>query len=1087
MDYLSEIENIIGSDGIDQIIGDDNNNYLDGGHSADVLKGMAGSDTLAGGTGDDDLDGGIGDDTLLGELGNDLLRGNEGNDTLNGGDGYDEIEGGAGEDVLLGGLGEDVLNGNDGNDVVNGGDGKDELNGGSGDDRLAGGLGDDLYRVDSSNDTIEELSGGGIDNVIAQVYYYQLADHVENIRNEYLFGATLLGNDISNKIEGNNLGDRLFGKGGNDLLIGGDGNDFIEGGAGDDDIQGGEGIDTASFFDSLHGVTIAIDGISGKMIASSIDGSDTLEEIETIVASQFDDMLSGDTYSNTIYGEDGNDSIDGAELNDDLYGGSGNDTFFDWQGHNTIEGDSGSNTFSYQQFQSSGLFSPTVTIDLGEKKSYVEADLFAYDSLGLPSPRIISSSNQFSNIQNAIGSIIADRIIGDAGANYLNGLDGHDSLTGMGGDDRIDGGNGNDTVSYDYLTTNEWVIASLITGARVFDTENQQVELDELVNIENLVGSQSNDRLTGNDEANTLSGGNGTDYLYGLGGNDTLIGGAGEDHIDGGDDIDTIDLRSAASFIYANLTEGQTFSDGFTDYLQNIENIFASRFDDQIIGDAMDNFFDGGDGNDTISGGSGNDVLVDLGGTNSLDGEDGIDTVSFASAGARVNASLFHQTASYLSSAIQHTSFLSQLLSIENIIGSAFDDEFEGNEFDNSIDGGSGNDMVSYNYLSAGMGVEVFLGNGIAQVFYESEKNTGIYQYQEFDILASMESVTGSSGADLLIGSNLDNVLIGGSGADSLIGGGGNDKIYAKLGEDAIIDGGEGSDTLYLTNTMVTATRQLLPDLSSSAYFSGIENISTGYLNDKIFGSSADNWIDGGSGNDIISGYDGNDVLLGGDGFNFIEGGLGHNLIDGSGASTPDGRTIATYSVSASLSIDLSKASNNATLLNPADSNFILIDDYIDVAGVRSGSGNDIIAGNGGNNALLGQGGNDTIFGRDGNDILDGGVGSDTLSGGFGVDLFVFQRQSSEPNFIRETDFINDFGLGGSEKIDITDFDQLNSNQLTITNFDNHSVIRISDTNYEHLIYVEGPAARTLSENDLLFIGGSSPQFTSFLQGLYSI
>ena len=49
------------------------------------------------------------------------------------------------------------------------------------------------------------------------------------------------------------------------------------------------------------------------------------------------------------------------------------------------------------------------------------------------------------------------------------------------------------------------------------------------VEIENLIGSQNNDRLTGNELVNNITGGLGNDYIRGLGGNDSVSGEGGDD------------------------------------------------------------------------------------------------------------------------------------------------------------------------------------------------------------------------------------------------------------------------------------------------------------------------------------------------------------------------------------------------------------------------------------------------------------------------------------------------------------------------------------------------------------------------------
>ncbi len=55
---------------------------------------------------------------------------------------------------------------------------------------------------------------------------------------------------------------------------------------------------------------------------------------------------------------------------------------------------------------------------------------------------------------------------------------------------------------------------------------------DTLLNIENLIGSSFNDRLTGNSGNNVLNGGLGNDILNGGSGRDLLTGGSGNDTFD---------------------------------------------------------------------------------------------------------------------------------------------------------------------------------------------------------------------------------------------------------------------------------------------------------------------------------------------------------------------------------------------------------------------------------------------------------------------------------------------------------------------------------------------------------------------------
>jgi Ca2+-binding RTX toxin-like protein len=96
------------------------------------------------------------------------------------------------------------------------------------------------------------------------------------------------------------------------------------------------------------------------------------------------------------------------------------------------------------------------------------------------------------------------------------------------GNNHLDGDTGTDTLSYLYgasagITANLAITTTQATGGSGNDT---------LLNIENLIGSSFNDRLTGNSGNNVLNGGLGNDILTGGSGKDSLTGGSGNDTFD---------------------------------------------------------------------------------------------------------------------------------------------------------------------------------------------------------------------------------------------------------------------------------------------------------------------------------------------------------------------------------------------------------------------------------------------------------------------------------------------------------------------------------------------------------------------------
>lgn len=100
-----------------------------------------------------------------------------------------------------------------------------------------------------------------------------------------------------------------------------------------------------------------------------------------------------------------------------------------------------------------------------------------------------------------------DILIGDSEVNQIAGLGGNDFIEGGFGLDIIDGNEGIDTVSYSYnLTGITW---DMNTDQLFF----QDGSAETVRNVENVVASQGNDRITGNSENNTITGGNGADVF----------------------------------------------------------------------------------------------------------------------------------------------------------------------------------------------------------------------------------------------------------------------------------------------------------------------------------------------------------------------------------------------------------------------------------------------------------------------------------------------------------------------------------------------------------------------------------------------
>jgi Ca2+-binding RTX toxin-like protein len=613
----------------------------------------------------------------------------------------------------------------------------------------------------------------------------------------------------------------IYGTNQNDHLVGGPGDDTIFGGLGDDTIDGGGGHNTASYSDAPSAVTVNL--ATGK--ASGGDGNDVLTNIQEVFGSPFNDLIIGDDGDNVLTGYLGNDTLDG---------GGGNDFLRPWSGSNLVDGGTGENTVAYD-FDPGGA----VYVDLSKGTATTPS---GHDTL--------------LNIQDVLGSPSDDVIIGDDHDNKLYGGAGNDTLDGGGGTNLLDGGPGIDAATFANASgaVNVNMANGTATGPGFTDT---------LVNIENIIGSAFNDTITGDANDNLLAGGAGNDTLSGGGGNDTLDGGTGQNVLDGGSGNNTVTYANAASAAHVNLATGLGTTANSSDSLTNIQNVIGSAFADAITGDGNNNQLFGGAGDDTLSGGGGNDTLDGGPGHNVLDGGDGTDTVTYTSATAGVTVNLLAGTAT-------GSDFSDTLVSIENVVGTGFDDTLIGDAGNNLLQGGDGNDILmggpgqntldggagidTASYATASAGVVVDLGKGTAT-------GAGLA-----DKLISIENVVGSNFNDTITGDGGNNVITGGGGNDTISGGGGNDTVvYAgRFGDYAVsydsvhntftiadkISGRDGVDKVTAVEFFQFSDRTLSAEQLSTLLPAPGQVYTGTDGNDVLTGSPGNDTIDAGAGTD---------------------------------------------------------------------------------------------------------------------------------------------------------------------------------------------------------------------------------------------
>ena len=869
-------------------------------------------------------------------------------------------------------------------------------------------------------------------------------------------GGIVYGTGLADQIFGSTKNDFLYGLAGDDTINGGDGDDVISGGSGADHLNDGSGINTVTFEDATAGITLAFAktdqyGIGGQFVnhaAGGIGGDaagDTYTNFQIFIGTSFDDHVYGadtpmtyylgagnDVFDNSYYsvtvdtiyagaGNDvvwsgaGNDYLDGGTGNDQLYGELGDDTLVGGQGADTLNGGDGIDTADY----SASALGVNVSLATGEGHGG--------DAEG----------DKLVSIENLTGSALNDTLTGDAGSNVIYGGAGDDVISGGAGADKLDGGAGVDTLSFAnasagvslaFTAMDEYGIGDVYANHAAGGIDGDAAG-DTYANFEIFIGSAFDDKVGGAATAMTyhlgagndvfdnvetqnvvdtvygdegsdtiwtgagddyLNGGAGNDMLFGENGNDTLVGGQGADALNGGAGIDTADYSASAAAVNVSLLTGQGLGgDAEGDTLASIENLTGSAFDDTLIGDGGNNILIGGAGNDVLVGGAGADVL---------NGGDGIDTADYSTSTSAVNVNL--------ETGVAHGGDAEgdTLISIENLVGSQFDDVLVGDANVNKIYGGDGNDTITGghndDFMYGGNGNDTFLvewsyhgdtydgGDGIdtfnADVpvlnGYKQEIDlaTGTNNWEDHFI--SIENLVGSANDDKFWGTDGVNVFWGRNGNDLLDGRGGDDKLYGESGDDTLLggagndllDGGTGNDILvggsgadvliggqgidvadYSTslaavNVSLTTGTGVGGDAEGDT-LSQIENLVGSNFNDTLTGDAGNNTIDGGAGNDVIVGSQGSDVLIGG---------AGNDTVDYSASS-------AGMTVNLGLGTATGCGGKSDTLQS--------------IENVVGSIYADSITGNAGANNLSGGAGSDHFYGSGGGDHYDGGAGSDWI------------------------------------------------------------------------------------------------------------
>jgi microcystin-dependent protein len=493
---------------------------------------------------------------------------------------------------------------------------------------------------------------------------------------------------------------------------------------------------------------------------------------------------------------------------------------------------------------------------------------------------------------------------------------------------------------------------------------------------DSISGNGGNDQLNGGLGGDLLSGGLGTDTLSGGGGADILEGGAGADTLNGGADSDTASYAGSAAGVRVSLLAGTAeFGDAAGDILTGIENLTGSAFDDQLTGDAGVNVLSGGGGADLLLGGAGGDTL---------NGGDGSDTASYAGSNAAVRIRLFAGTAEFGHAAGD------VLTSVENLIGSAFNDQLSGDAGDNIIEGGAGADTLggregfdTLSYASSSARVVVNLAN---QTSSQGDAQGDVFT-------SAFEGVIGSAFNDLLNGGNGDQTIEGGLGNDALSGGNGYDTLSYRLA------------TAGVTVSLLGGTATGM----GSDTISGFERVIGSAFNDSLTGDAGDNVLIGGAGADALNGGGGNDLVD----YSGSSAGVTVNLATGTGSggdAQGDTLTSIEHLIGSTFADVLTGNGSSNILTGGAGADVLEGRGGIDTA-VYAGSNAAVTINLGAGTAsgghaqgdtltsienLVGSAHADVLLGNGGANVFEGGAGGDVIDGEGGIDTVSYANSSAK-------------------------------------------------------------------------------------------
>ncbi|HEV2819175.1 MAG TPA: hypothetical protein VGW11_01575 [Solirubrobacteraceae bacterium] len=302
----------------------------------------------------------------------------------------------------------------------------------------------------------------------------------------------------------------------------------------------------------------------------------------------------------------------------------------------------------------------------------------------------------------------------------------------------------------------------------------------------------------------------------------------------------------------------------------------------------------------------------------------------------------------------------------DRLSGQVGDDQLQGGLGDDQLFGGTGNDALDgggeADYLDGGDGDDVARGG------------TGNDRIIETG-LGNDSLLDGGEGADHIDGGRGSDEIFGGPDEDPLLGRTGSERIDGGPGNDAI-DGGPAGDRIFGRE--------------------GHDSLRGDAGRDTVYGANGNDTVDGGSGDDYLTGGFGSDTIVAGPGADDVRGGPGADVLyvaddDRDTVTCNSGYDIVHTESTAPERDQITDSCEEVRLIAPQPST----DAPSEFNFVRGTNGDDTLFGTEADDSVFGYDGNDELFGNGSSDYLDGENGNDTLHGGDGDDQ-VYGRQGND-------------------------------------------------------------------------------------------